>query len=246
MSSAPPATKPATSTRWNGDTSSLAGIGVSTGTSYSDAPQPAAAAQTNVRPTSASLAFVLLLSHAVIDFLEEVVVLPDLGIVWFERKRFVVRLAGLFELAFVFVCNRQIVVGGRVTRVQFDRLLPAIDRLTPQTTLGDVDAEIHLRTGLVAFVGECRRCRHEEERDQEEGDVTLHDWIEITIAHRAMHVPCHFRQIRPYLAECSTVTYETRSTLSSKRREPRHSPLVYWTAEVGLGTFAVRSLDASL
>src|SRR6516164_4189122 len=84
MSSAPPATKPATRTRWNGDTSSLAGIGVSTGTSYIDAPQPAAAAQTNVRPTSASLAFVLLLSHAVIDFLEQIVILPDLGVVRIE------------------------------------------------------------------------------------------------------------------------------------------------------------------
>src|SRR5262249_8753279 len=177
MSSAPPATKPATSTRWNGDTSSLAGIGVSTGTSVSDAPQPAAAAHTKVRPASASLAFVLLLRHAVIDFLEQIVVLPDLRVVRIEFQRFVVRLPGLFELPFVLVRNRQVVVRRGVLRVEFDGFFPAIDRFTPQPALRDVDAEIHLGTGFFAAVGKRRHRRQRERGDQENRNAAeLHGW----------------------------------------------------------------------
>src|SRR5512138_3419696 len=98
-------------------------MGVSTGTSYSSAPHDAVnAAHTTARPASASLASVFLLSHAVIDFLEQIVVLADLRVVRLELQRLVVRLARLVEQAFVFVRDREIVVGGGVLRIELDGL----------------------------------------------------------------------------------------------------------------------------
>src|SRR5262245_59547510 len=132
-------------------------MGVSTGTSYNVAPQPSVVAQTRPMPASASLAFVLLLSHAVIDFLEQIVVLAALGVVRFEFECLVVRFPRFFKLAFVFVRDGEIVVGGRVARVELDGFFPAIDGFAPETALRDVDAEINLRARFIALVGECRR-----------------------------------------------------------------------------------------
>ena len=125
-SSLPPATKPATSTRWNADTSSLALIGVSIGTSYSSLPHAiASTAQPAARPPSTRLRLVFLLSRAVIDFFEELVVLTDLRIVRLERQRLLVGLARLVELPFVFVGNGQVVERRGVGRIELDGLFPS-------------------------------------------------------------------------------------------------------------------------
>src|SRR5579872_1287825 len=91
-----------------------------------------------------------LAARPVIDFLEQLVVLTDLGIVRIELERSLVRLAGFVELPFVFVGDREIVERGRVGRVELRRFLPAVDRFAPETLLRDVDAELDLRSGLGA------------------------------------------------------------------------------------------------
>ena len=45
----------------------------------------------------------------------------------------------------MLVGDRQVVERRGVGRVDLDRLFPAVDRLAPETALGDVDAEVDLR-----------------------------------------------------------------------------------------------------
>src|SRR3954468_15814516 len=105
--------------------SSLAGIGVSTGTSYSSPPHAThTAAMIAARPARVSLLFVFRLNRAVIDFLEQIVVLSYLRVVRFERQRLFVGFAGFVELSFVFVGDSEIVEGRGVLRVELDGLLP--------------------------------------------------------------------------------------------------------------------------
>src|SRR5262245_16702619 len=97
-------------------------------------------------PTEASaiLRLVFARTRSIIDFLEKLVVLSDLGIVRVEFERFLVCLARLFELALVLVRNREIVEGRGVGRIDFDGFLPPVDRLAPQAALRDADAELDL------------------------------------------------------------------------------------------------------
>src|SRR4051812_19659220 len=99
-SSLPPATKPATRTRWKGETSILGRIGVSIGISKYEGPHAIAAPMSIAAiPTNVSLlAFrIFRLARAVIDFLEELEVLANLRVVRFEIERFFVRLARFVE-----------------------------------------------------------------------------------------------------------------------------------------------------
>src|SRR5580765_6252776 len=115
-SSLPPATKPATRTRWNGETSILGRIGVSMGISKYEGPHAtAAAASMAATPTNASLLLrVFSRARAVIDFLEEIKVLTNLHVIGVEVERFLVGLARFIELALVLVGDGQVVVGGGV------------------------------------------------------------------------------------------------------------------------------------
>src|SRR4029453_8606032 len=81
---------------------------------------------------------------AVIDFFEEIVVLPDQHVLGIQLDRGVVRLARVVELARMLVSDREIVPGFRVRRIEFDCALPPVLRLTPQPVLRDLDAEIDL------------------------------------------------------------------------------------------------------
>src|SRR6266850_6062524 len=103
---------------------------------------------------SANLRLVFARTRAVIDFLEQLVVLSHLRIVRVEFERLLVRLPGLFELPFVLVRNREIVVGGGVGRIEFHRLLPAVDGFPPEAALRNVDAELDLGLGVASCVGE--------------------------------------------------------------------------------------------
>ena len=60
----------------------------------------------------------------------------------------------------MLVGDRQIVERGRVGRIDLDGLFPAVNRLAPQAALRDVDAELDLRLGVAARVGERRRRGH--------------------------------------------------------------------------------------
>src|SRR5262249_35952561 len=100
-----------------------------------------ASAPTAARPM---LRLVFARAGSIIDFLEKLVVLSDLGIVRVELERFFVRFARFLELTLVLVGNREIVVGGGVGRIDLDRLLPPVDRLAPEAALRDVDPEFHL------------------------------------------------------------------------------------------------------
>src|SRR4051812_36886980 len=86
-SSLPPATKPATSTRWNAETSSLALIGVSIGTSNSSPPQATASTAQAAAIAPSARRLLVLLRRAIIDFFEQLVVLTDLGVVWIHLHR---------------------------------------------------------------------------------------------------------------------------------------------------------------
>src|SRR5438477_2043112 len=142
-SSLPPATKPATRTRWNGETSILGRIGVSMGISKYEGPHAtAAAASMAATLTNARLLALRVFSRAraVIDFLEELEVLTNLRVIGLEVERFFVSLARFVELAFVLVGDREVVMGGGVRRIDLDRLFPPVDGFAPETPLRDVDA----------------------------------------------------------------------------------------------------------
>ena len=109
------------------------------------------------------------LRRAIIDFLEQVVVLPDERIVGVERERFFVRGARLGQLTFVLVGDGEVVERGGVSGIELGGAFPAIDRLFPQTTLRHLDAELHLLFGLTSLVGPrigSRRQSHEQRERQ--------------------------------------------------------------------------------
>src|SRR5678816_2920725 len=103
-------------------------------------------------PSSARLAPVFL-SRAVIDFLEQIVVLPDERVVRLKAKRFFIRIASLGQLAFMLVGNGEVVERGGVSGIELGGAFPAIDRLFPQTTLRHLDAELHLLLGFTSLIG---------------------------------------------------------------------------------------------
>src|ERR1700687_4680976 len=122
-------------------------------------------------------------ARAVIDFLEELKVLPNLHVVGVEVERFFVGLARLVELAFVLVRDGEVVMGGGVRRIDFDRLLPAVDRFPPETALRDADAERALLLRVAAGVGEYRSSRQQSDR-RTGSNAMGHHWMTITIATR--------------------------------------------------------------
>src|SRR4051812_22047525 len=75
------------------------------------------------------------LARAVIDFLEQLVILADLRVVRLDRQRFFVCFSRLVEQPFVFVRNREIVVRGSVRRIELDGFLPPVDGFAPQPAL---------------------------------------------------------------------------------------------------------------
>src|SRR5512135_1870515 len=161
-SSDPPATKPTTSTRWNGDVSIFGWIGVSTGISIVLEHDASAAAATRLTSSPAA--------RAVIEFLEVVEVLLDRNVVRLERERLGVSLAGLLELPLVLVSDGEIVEGGGVGRIEFDGLLPAVERFLPEPLLGDFDSELHLGLCLLARPGSLgrdrKKCNDEDAEDK--------------------------------------------------------------------------------
>src|SRR5262249_52527524 len=118
-------------------------------------------------------ALLVFLSGPIIDFLEELVVLADLGIVRIELERFLVRLARLLELSLVLVTDREIVVCGGVGWIDLSRLFPTVDRFTPEPALGDADPEFDL--GLRVFLGVSGRRHGDQHRgrrdDRDRADV---------------------------------------------------------------------------
>src|ERR1043166_8296208 len=80
--------------------------------------------------------------RTVIDFFEEIVVLPDHQVLRIQLQRFLVCLLRVVELPLVLVGDREIVPRGRVRRIELHRLLPAIERFVPETVLRDLDAEL--------------------------------------------------------------------------------------------------------
>src|SRR5688572_6089313 len=93
-------------------------------------------------------------TRAVINFLEELKILSNLKIIGLEFERFFVRLARFIELTFVLVCDREIVEGGRVRRIDFNRLFPAVDGFAPKASLRHADPERHLLFRVAACISE--------------------------------------------------------------------------------------------
>src|SRR5262245_31041869 len=179
------------STRWNGVTSSLAWIGVSIGISKYATPQATdahAAARTNASGKPVLRSFFLRAARSIIDFLEQLVVLLDLRVVRFERQRLVVGLAGLIELSFVLVGDGQIVPRRSVSGVDFDRLLPPVNGLAPESALRDVDPELDLRLRVGARVRVRRTCQRTEKKDRSGREKTAHGTMNPTIATALRHL----------------------------------------------------------
>ena len=108
-SSVPPATKPATSTRWNADDIQLRldrrldrDLVVVRRRTPARWPRRSDGDERRARAYCC-----LCRAVAVIDFLEQLVVLPDLRVVRLELERLLVRLARLVELALVLVRDRR-------------------------------------------------------------------------------------------------------------------------------------------
>ena len=117
--------------------------------------------QATVSATAARLLSVRA-SRAVLDFLEQFVVLLDERVVRLELER---RLAGgerLVEVAFVLVRDGEVVVRGGVGGINLRRALPAINRLAPQPApppASDVALrlEVHAVNSFAADVPQFRR-----------------------------------------------------------------------------------------
>src|SRR5438132_10460788 len=80
----------------------------------------------------------------VIDFLEQLEVLSDVGVLRIERERLLVGFPRFGELPFVLVSNGEIVERGRARGIDLDGALPSIDGFAPEPLLGDVDAAVNL------------------------------------------------------------------------------------------------------
>src|SRR5687768_13310972 len=107
-------------------------------------------------------------SRAVIDFLEEFVILFDERVIRLELQRLLVGGAGLIKLAFVLVGNRQVVVRGGVGRINLRRAFPAVNRLAPQAARRDGNTEFDLLLGVAARVGGQRRnAQRQQERKKQ-------------------------------------------------------------------------------
>src|SRR4051812_31648017 len=122
--------------------SSFGLIGVSMGISNVLGPHAIARAATEAPNAPTKSLLFLCGAGPVIDFLEQFVVLTDLLVVRLELERLLVSLARLFELSFVLVRDREIVVSRGVVRVDLNGALPAIDGFAPQPALRDVDPEL--------------------------------------------------------------------------------------------------------
>ena len=99
--------------------------------------------------------------HAVIDFLEQVVVLPDERIVGLERERLLVRGSGLRQLTLVLVGHREVVERCGVGGIELGGAFPAVDRLMPEPALRHLDAEFDLFLGIASLVGPQAGSRHQ-------------------------------------------------------------------------------------
>ena len=105
------------------------------------------------------------LCRAVIDFLEQVVVLPNERIVGFELEGFFVGLSRLCQLTFVLVGHGEVIERCGVGWIKLGGVFPTVDRLFPQTLLRDLDPELHLLLGLTPLVGpRCGNRRHSHEQ----------------------------------------------------------------------------------
>jgi hypothetical protein len=89
-----------------------------------------------------------------VDFLEELVVLADVLIFRCELECLLVGGASLVELALVFVPDREVIVGGRVRRIDLSRPLPAVNRFLPESAVGNLDAEGDEGASLASSVGQ--------------------------------------------------------------------------------------------
>src|SRR5262245_19569698 len=116
----------------------------------------ATAAAASTAPIAARLRLLaarVLSGRAIIDFLKEVKILPNLDIVRLEFERFFVGLACFVQLSLVLLADCEIVEGRCVGGVDLDRLLPAVNRLPPQSALRDGDSEGYLLFRVAPRVG---------------------------------------------------------------------------------------------
>src|SRR4029079_3304111 len=168
-SSEPPARNPAISTRWNGETSIFGWMGVSIGTSYTSLHALTVSASARLATTAAV--------RAVIDFLEELVILANELVVGLELERALVRLARLLELALVLVRDRQVVERRGVVGVDLRGLLPPVNRFPPEALLRDGDPELDvLLRGFPRVLGRRGRRHRHDEQGRGEDLSKMHSW----------------------------------------------------------------------
>src|SRR5262245_45666101 len=129
-----------------------------------------------VQATATSTAATLLsrlTRRPIIDFLKQLVVLLDQRVARLELERLLVGGSCLRKVAFVLVCDGEIVVRGGVGGIDLGGALPAVNRLAPQTTLCHGDPELHLLLRVVAGICRERRGRKRQNGDHQSGDSHL-------------------------------------------------------------------------
>src|SRR5215831_15719108 len=84
----------------------------------------------------------------VINFPEQVVVLPNEVVIRIERDRFFVRLPRQIELALLLVRDAEVVPCGGVGGIELDGAFPAERGLVPEAFHGDLPAKLNLRFGV--------------------------------------------------------------------------------------------------
>src|SRR3954453_5627579 len=153
--------------------------------------------------------------RAVIDFFEEIVILPDEEIFRVELQRLFVRLVCFLETPLVFERDRQVVPRGRIRGVELHGFLPPIQRLVPQTVLRDLDPELDLRLGIRSFVRE--RSRNEEQyRDAARQKQSPHGFVAhyTSNARTTRNAGDRSRKCRNPIASCKDRTDRVRMTFA--------------------------------
>src|SRR5688572_9318126 len=141
-------------------------------------------------------------SRAVIDFLEQFVVLFDERVIGLELQRLLVRRARLVQFSFVLVRDGQVIVRRSVRGINLCRALPAVNGLAPQPALRYSNTEFHLLLGVAAGVGGQRRdAQRQQEREKQRqkthgrpkyshGFIDAQAlWLSTAYYGRASHVP---------------------------------------------------------
>src|SRR5436190_3985773 len=170
----------------------------------------------------------ILASRAVIDFLEQLVVLFDERVVRLDFERLLVGDSRLIEVAFMLVGDGEIVERLGVLRVDVHGALPPVDGFTPETALRDGDAEFDLFLRVRPCVGgqrPRRGCEHEQ-NSQDAGSHRRSASIYVNqCAHRSVKRAEDARRTRVPMSKAYATEIRRKTSNSTENYFDRRPPI---------------------